>query len=135
MFSLKCWSKLRSSRFYTLAGVPLWVVHSKDLGQLISCHSFTNILGFCEIIFWFLTDSFCPALGPDRFFAPKTKSKHAKMSTIAPKTIENVKQYPEAQLVFLSILFPTFLPQSDRADLSVIYSEMMVSKEFIVFTK
>lgn len=52
---------VRSSRqragFYMLVGVTLWVVHSKDGGQIMSCRTCTHILDFCEIIFGFPSDS------------------------------------------------------------------------------
>ncbi len=71
--------------FYTLAGVALWVVHSKDGGQLISCHTCTHILDFCEIIFGFPGDSPCPAFGPECSLGPKTQERHVKISKIAPQ--------------------------------------------------
>lgn len=78
---------VRSSRqrvgFYTRTGVALWVVHSEDGGQLISCHTCTHILDFCEIIFWFPSDSPCPAFSPDCLLGPKTQEKHVKISKIA----------------------------------------------------
>lgn len=131
---------MRSSRqlvrFYMLAGVALWVVRSEDGGQLISCHTRTHILDFCEIIFGFPSHSLYPAFGPECSLGPKTQEKHVKISKIVlHKPMRMCNNTQRANSCFLLFHPLCFSCRTDRVDLSVIYSEMTVGKEFIVLSK
>lgn len=108
---------------YALAPIAHWVVHSEDEGQLISCHTCTHILDFCEIIFGFPCDSSCLALGPDCSLHPKAQGKYVKISKIAPQNQRECVTAPKSQIC-VSFYFIHCL--SSAASQSLIYSEIAV---------
>lgn len=71
--------------FYTLVGVAWWVVHSKDGGQLISCHTCNLIFNFCEIIFGFPTPPAQLSLVQTVCLVSKSRRKHVKLSRYGPQ--------------------------------------------------
>lgn len=118
---------------HMLAAIALWVVHSKGGGQLISCHTCAHILDFCVITFGFLVTP--PALCSVQTLclAPKPGRGMWKYQRCCFNPDENVWRYPQATLVSPYISFTSLQPNIFH--LSVLYSQMAVGKEFIVFSK